>query len=64
MDTLVSKKPPSGAGPRKPTKETKASHKTLIARHLKLVYDDIALEQLPQNLQDLLSQIDETEVKS
>jgi hypothetical protein len=64
MDTLVSKKPPSGAGPRKPTKETKASHKTLISRHLKLVYDDIAREQLPQNLQDLLSQIDETEVKS
>jgi hypothetical protein len=64
MDTLVSKKPPSGAGPRKPTKEAKASHKTLISRHLKLVYDDIAREQLPKNLQDLLNQIDDGEVKS
>jgi hypothetical protein len=64
MDTLVSRKPPSGAGLRKPSKESKASHKTLISRHLKLVYDDIAGEELPQNLRDLLSQIDEREVKS
>jgi hypothetical protein len=64
MDTLVSRKPPTGSGPRKPSKESKASHKALIGRNLKLVYDDIAREKLPQNLLDLLSQIDEGEVKS
>ena len=64
MDTLVSKRPPSGPGTHKPAKD-KASHKTLISRHLKLVYDDIAREKLPQQMQDLLSQMDEkTEVKS
>lgn len=56
MDTLVSRKPPSGAGPRKPSK---ASHKALITSHLKKVYDEVAKEPLPPEMQALLNQLEE-----
>jgi anti-sigma factor NepR-like protein len=59
MDTLVSRKPPSGAGPRKASKESKASHKALIANNLKKVYDQVAKEPLPPELQSLLNQLEE-----
>jgi len=60
MDTLVSRKPPSGAGPRKPSKDSsKTSPKTLIANSLKKVYDQVAKEPLPPELQGLLNQLEE-----
>jgi len=62
MDTLVSRKPPTGSGPRKPSKETKASHKAFIGRNLKLVYDGIARERLPQKFLDLLDQIEDRQI--
>ncbi|MFT3729015.1 MAG: NepR family anti-sigma factor [Terricaulis sp.] len=58
MDTLVSRKPPSGAGLRK-SKESKATHKALIANNLKKVYDEVAKEDLPPELQLLLNQLEE-----
>ena len=64
MDTLVSRKPPAGAGPRKMSKESRVSHKVLITRNLKLVYEDIAKEDLPEKLQTLLDQIEDGERKS
>jgi hypothetical protein len=63
MDTLVSRKPP--AGPRKTAKESsRASPKVLIAGHLKRVYDEVAKEPLPLQLQNLLNQLEEGERKS
>jgi len=59
MDTLVSRKPPSGPGPRKPSKDSKASSKTLIAGHLKRVYDEVAREPLPPEMEALLSRLDD-----
>ncbi len=61
METLVSRKPPPEG--LKSTKGASPASKALITRNLRLAYGEVASEQLPDRLLDILSQIDEAEGK-
>lgn len=64
MDTLVSSNKSSGKSPKgggKPPAGPNTAHKALIARNLRLVYDEVAGEQIPDRILELLVQIDKQE---
>lgn len=66
MESLVQPtKPPKRDGKAgKPTKSGSSSaHKALITRNLRLVYDEIAGESIPDNMLDLLNQLGAKEEK-
>jgi hypothetical protein len=61
MDSLVSSNKPQGKqgkGGEKPSAPSSA-HKTLIARNLRLAYDEVAGEPIPDRILELLVQIDQ-----
>ena len=70
MDTLETTKKPSkregrghgGGGPG--SSSTTTANKSLITRNLRLVYDEVAGERIPDDMLDLLSQLGAKEERS
>lgn len=58
----MAKKKLKGAS-KEPTKAKSATGEELIARNLKMVYDEIAAEPLPDALSQLLMQLDAQEAR-
>lgn len=63
MESLVSPNRPSEDGKAKKQRSgtSTSAHKQLITRNLRMVYDQIAGEEIPPRILDLLQQIDESE---
>ena len=68
METVVTTKKPSREGGRSGrsqggagTASTSTANKALITRHLRLVYDEIAGERIPDKMLDLLGKLDAKE---
>ena len=59
METLVTNKPPQQEGGAKAQTghASTATHKALITRNLRLVYGEVAGEQVPERIMDLLNQL-------
>lgn len=60
METLVTNKPPQKeeVGAKGPSgRASTATHKALITRNLRLVYGEVAGEQVPDRIMDLLNQL-------
>jgi hypothetical protein len=60
METLVTNKPPlkEEGGAKGPSGHAStATHKALITRNLRLVYGEVAGEQVPDRIMDLLDQL-------
>lgn len=62
MQSSVANKSPHD-GNAKPSKGTAGAHKALITRNLRLAYGEVASEAVPDRLMELLSQLDQVEVK-
>ena len=65
METLVTHKPPVQGDGAKPSKghASTATHKALITRNLRLVYGEVAGEQVPDRIMDLLDQLADSKDK-
>ncbi|HWA01058.1 MAG TPA: NepR family anti-sigma factor [Caulobacterales bacterium] len=64
METLVSPNRPSGKDGKVKKVRSGAStsaHKALIARNLRLVYDEVAGEPVPERILELLAKMDKAE---
>jgi hypothetical protein len=67
METLVSsprapgKGGRGGGGKKPPNGPAGAAHKALITRNLRLVYDEVAGEPIPDRIVHLLAQMDQKE---